>query len=253
MSVTTIFRRVLTAVTLAVGILTVPTVASAMTYPSTMLPGPLYFCTSAQPFCQSPLTVTSQPTHVRMACSWDDRGSRWFYVFLPNGQEGYVKSSLVPFITRTASPPCSSINWLNASNWAIARIGRDTASVGDGVLPPAPFFWSGYCLTFAGDAWRPWGGIVAPTNANSYPNNVWDWFTRNHPSRVHVGGRPPRGALVFWGTNPWHVAISVGNWRTVGTQGNVPQRLPVWDYDVNSKPYYTGWIMPQPPTVPHNS
>jgi hypothetical protein len=121
------------------------------------------------------------------------------------------------------------------------------------VQPPGGY-WSGYCLTFASDAWAPWGGIVAPTNWNTLPNNVWDWYGANNPGARHVGSRPPRGSLVFWGTSPWHIAISMGNWRAVGTQGNVGQRLIVSDYDINSsRPNYTGWIMPQNPTVPMNA
>jgi hypothetical protein len=241
--------------------------AAVSSYPSTVTSGPVYWCTSIQPLCGwpgAPLTTITRPTPATMVCFEKDQGKLWFYVLMNSGQEGYVWTGDVTGQTKVND--CSTINWLNASNWAIARAGNGAlngtgerySTAGDGPDQPVGTAWSGACLAFVGDAWAPWGGIGAPTGPSSLPNYVFDYYY-NNPQRpdlkqyVHIGGRPPRGAMVFWGTNPWHVAISVGNWQVVGTQGNVPQVLPIAEYNVNSVSNYTGWIMPPQASQPYNN
>jgi hypothetical protein len=60
------------------------TSASAFSFESTLVGGtsgaPVYWC--------------SMPAH--MVCYSDDENTRWFYVFLQNGQEGFVNSSYIP-------------------------------------------------------------------------------------------------------------------------------------------------------------
>jgi hypothetical protein len=190
-----------------------------------------------------------------MVCWVDDRApwgpgtpNRWFYSILDNGQEGYLWSLQVAN-QATNTPRCSTVNWLNVSNWAIGHIGLKQPLASDGKTTPTGF-WSGFCLTFAGAAWKPWGGLGVATNANSYPNNVWDQYAARR--MTHVGTRPPRGALVFWGGNPWHIAISLGNWEAVGTRGSAGGREPISHYNINGIANYTGWVMPQPTTSQPN-
>src|SRR5207248_2640919 len=116
------------------------------------------------------------------------------------------------------TPPCTTVNWLKVSNWTIGHLGQAAYLTGDGPYQPPitgnppERYWSGYCTTFVYDDWSNWGGVPAQTDANTYPGDVWNWFVRNDPSRVHSEAngvtRPPRGALVFWAsTDPhlWHV------------------------------------------------
>jgi hypothetical protein len=237
-------------------LLVAPGRALAVSYPSTFVGGPVYWCTSTQAFCMSPLANPAPAQPVAMRCYWDDRGIRWFYAFLQNGQEGFVDSKLVS--RQVVTPMCGSVNWLGVTGWSIARIGQAQWLSGDGPHRP-PYrtiggstgnWWEGYCLSFAGDAWYPWGGF----QTGQYPNNVWDYY--NARGLAHVGGRPPRGALVFWGTAPqWHIAISLGNWMAVGTlgvDGMVPIRRTA-AYNINSIVNYTGWVMPPQAAAPFNS
>jgi hypothetical protein len=79
------------------------TSASAFSFESTLVGGtsgaPVYWCTSVETFCGWPsnpfATIKgSMPAH--MVCYSDDENTRWFYVFLQNGQEGFVNSSYIP-------------------------------------------------------------------------------------------------------------------------------------------------------------
>ncbi|HEY5023601.1 MAG TPA: hypothetical protein VII76_01375 [Acidimicrobiales bacterium] len=255
---------------LAASLLTGAAEASATTPPRvTNGPAGLWWCDSTQAFCEQNVVTSgiTNGTQVNMVC-WDDgrannNGSypnRWIYVDLYNGQEGYLP--IYQIANPVSTPRCSSLNWWNVANYAIARLGT----------PPAPAdgvgnSWDNFCLTFASQAWsraaginiaNPMPGVVAPypTNGNTTPDQIWNyyWGTAKLNPYVHNESngvtRPPRGALVFWsGSSPmlWHVAISLGNWQAIGTwdasvPGSQGNNL-IYRYDVLTGGY-TGWILP---------
>ncbi len=203
----------------------------------------MFWCTSTQAFCMQN-TVTqgiAQGTPLKMVCWLDDRApfpgssGRWFYSYLDNGQEGYLWAPQVGNQTPN-TPNCNTINWIQVSNWAIGRIGQTQTN-----LTPSGW-WAGYCATFAYWAW----------NAQMVSGNAIDMYHYYAARGLVQTSRPPRGALVFWNISPpyGHVAISLGNWKAVGTQGfNNSEGVAV--YGVLSRfSNYLGWAMPQTPTVP---
>jgi hypothetical protein len=206
----------------------------------------MFWCTSTQGFCAQ-TTVTQripQNTPLKMVCWRDDRapfpGSspRWFYVYLDNGQEGYLWAPQVANQT-PGTPNCSTINWINVADWAIGHLNQTSTS-----LTPSGY-WAGYCATFTFNAWN--GQTVRGDAIVQY---------RYYADRgmVHPG-RPPRGALVWFNLSSYgHVAISIGNWQVVGTQG-FSNSQPTAAYGVLSGSYgaaYLGWTMPQVPTTTQN-
>jgi len=221
----------------------------------------LFWCTSWQALCaNTKITTVAGGTPFDLVCWRDDRDpfnpsgrSRWFYAFLDNGQEGYLWSAQVAGDTDIAPRPnCNTINWINVSDWAIGRIGlTQWRSIQlDGPMPWSSGenpnnYWSGWCLGFASNAWQVAGGGGLLGGANA--NDAWNRYAAQ--GRVDTAHRPPRGAMVFWNVGQYgHVAISIGNWRVVGTQGDVPQSLPIADYGVDpngrSLGVYRGWTVP---------
>src|SRR5437763_1036997 len=91
-------------------------------------PAGLWYCDSTQVNPCETKTFTNLPngTPVHMLC-WDtgranNAGAypkRWFYVWTPAGQEGYLPIFQVAY--QTPTPPCSSINWINVANNAISQ------------------------------------------------------------------------------------------------------------------------------------
>jgi hypothetical protein len=229
----------------------------------------MFWCTSTQPFCVQN-TVTRgipQNTPVQMVCWRDDRDpfntngkSRWFYSLLGNGQEGYLWSAQVG--GQTTTPPCSDFNWVNVSDFGIGHIGTTRASDSearffsnaDWAIPAdssgAGHWWSDNCAKFAWLAWHIAGGSDMHTGP-----------TAQQISRTYslAGGRPPRGALVFFSLNnssgPGHVGVSLGNWQFVGTTGlgTDPANSPVAVRGVlDSGLGYLGWVYPGTPKTPFN-
>lgn len=229
----------------------------------------MFWCTSKQALCTSQTVTRNIPkdTELRMVCWRDDRNpfdpndtGRWFYSVLDNGQEGYLWSAQVA--GQTSTPNCSSINWINVSDWVI---GRDNGSYDswrsrelDGIYEPhggGSNYWSGWCLAFASDAWYMAGG--APEKRYSSAIDAWNAYAaKGQVDRTH---RPPRGAMVFFSGSTWtgygHVAISIGNWRVVSTRGVDGDNLPIYDFShgfSNTTPGYLGWTMPVTASVPQN-
>jgi hypothetical protein len=224
----------------------------------------MFWCTSAQSLCTSQ-TVTRQipqGTPLRMICWRDDRApfpnasSRWFYAALDNGQEGYLWAPQVG--GQVTTPNCSTVNWINVSDWVIGRDdGSQTqwrsAALDGPFVPTRPGnYWSGWCLAFSSDAWYQAGG--APTNALSYPSAISAWNSYAAQGRVDTTHRPPRGAMVFFNwTSSGHVAISLGNWRVISTQGSAPDTLPIYDFNFGpTTAGYLGWVMPVQASLPQN-
>ncbi len=249
---------VLTALILVLVSVTVASPAYAATRPTIWTSSAdLFWCTSTQDLCQNhPLAHVPQGTPLKMICWIEDRGMHWFYSFLDNGQEGYFWSAQVANQTPNTRS-CNGINWLQSSSFAIGHLGQTAPLPGDGPAPQ-PSTWYLMCTTFAYDAWRSAGTVpAAPTNANTYPGDVWNWYLVHQRSAVHLESegvtRPPRGAMVFWAnSNPqlWHVAISIGNWQAIGTyHAGSPNAISQYGVLTTG---YTGWIMPATPTVPQN-
>lgn len=227
----------------------------------------MFWCTSTQWLCsQTTVTRIPQSTELTMLCWRDDRrpfggnsSPRWFYSVLDNGQEGFVWSEQIRNQNRN-TPNCSTVNWINVSDWAIGRIGLTTwrSAAQDGPSRPANpgNFWSGYCLAFASNAWNVAGGSGPITG--DWAIHAWDRYKsqgRADTSR----SRPPRGALVFWQNSLGygHVAISLGNWKVVTTDGTKPSdALPLRDasFDPGQSPFgtYLGWVVPTS-TMPYNT
>jgi len=236
------------------------------TYESAMTSaGGMYWCTGPQALCGAPpyanpprpITNVATGTHLHMVC-WRDEAQpavgayssvRWFYVLLPNGQEGYVHSSRVG--SQTSTPNCTSINWINAADWAISRLNQTQASGSDAAQfsaaswAPGPVGeWQGDCIKYASLAWAkhvPSGNAI----------DVYHTYERLGMVRK---GPAPRGALVFFNlTSLGHVAVSLGDWTAAGTRG-VDNQKPIQatgTYTFNV-PSYLGWVMPQAPSVPAN-
>lgn len=217
----------------------------------------MFWCTSQQAMCATQTVTKGIPyqTPLRMVCWRDDRDpfnsqgrSRWFYSVLDNGQEGYLWSAQVG--GQVWTPSCSSVNWIGVSDWATGRdngqVTRWISKSADGPFVPQRTgnYWSGWCLAFAGDAWAVGGG--APSDALSYPTAIGAWNAFAAKGQVDRTHRPPRGAMVFFNwTTSGHVAISLGNWRVISTQGNEPQTLPIYDFNFGpDTPGYLGWAMP---------
>lgn len=228
----------------------------------------MFWCTSNQSLCTTQTVTRNIPyrTPLRMVCWRDDRDpfnpngrSRWFYSVLDNGQEGYLWSAQVGGQTLQApTPACNTVNWINVSDWVIGRDNgtvtrwRSTALDGPFVPNRPGNYWSGWCLAFSADAWYMAGG--APTSALSAPTAKSLWNSYASRGQVDTQHRPPRGAMVFFNwTSSGHVAISLGNWRVVSTQGDAPQTLPIYDFSFGpSTPGYLGWVMPVRASVPQN-
>jgi hypothetical protein len=236
-----------------------PTAAGATPRPSiSTSSADMFWCTSTQAFCAGPLTQgIPYGTPLTMVCWRDDRqpfpGSspRWFYSYLDNGQEGWLWAPQVA--NQVTTPSCSALNWINVGDFSIGHIGQVNASPAEaaqfsaGDWAPGPVGeWSGDCVKFT---YLAWGKATATGNAI----DVYHYYANRGMVRT---SRPPRGALVFWNlTSLGHIAISIGNWMAVGTQGLDNQFQPISAYgilDPSRGPAYLGWAMPQPPTVPQN-
>lgn len=225
----------------------------------------LFWCASTQDLCAYD-TVAHVPkgVPVSVVCWRDDRqpfpnsSSKWFYVFLDNGQEGFLWEPQVanqPLNT----PSCDAVNWINVADWAIGRIGlrQWRSRQADGPFAPrrAGHYWSGWPLAFASDAWKAAGGDGLPAGGSA--DAVWNSYVRQGRA-VTNGSRPPRGAMIFWSTGGHgHVAISLGNWQAVGTVGDQSRADPVRRYSVDpgdrSIGILRGWVMPPEATAPYNT
>jgi hypothetical protein len=251
--------------------------ASAATPPS--MQGDLFWCTSTQPLCsQTVVAHITAPTAVTMVCWRDDRAAwgpdsstRWFYVLLPNGQEGYAYAPQVANqVTVQSCVPMGTwpgVNWIKVADWATGHIGAVQPTAAEVAADPIKgqwgpdLDWSGDCVSFDLLAWKQAAGFTIWNSGNA--NVIFSHYAQL--GMVHPG-RPPRGALVFLpGDSSFgHVMISMGNWRAIGTQGLDSAQLPVGTgnplvlSDISPGTplgqYYAsgGWTMPQTPTLPQN-
>jgi hypothetical protein len=218
----------------------------------------MFWCTSSQALCTNTKIITvSGGTPITMVCWRDERAPfpnsspRWFYVYLENGIEGYMWAPQIAY--QTSTPACNTINWVNTTDWSVGHLGQTYASPAEAAQFTKPDWspgpvgeWQGDCAKFV---YLAWGKHTATGNAiDIYHQYLSARMIHTFPSR------PPRGALVFFNrTSFGHVAISIGNWQAVGTQG-LDNQVPIntiGTYNVNT-PDYLGWAMPLTPTVPQD-
>lgn len=256
------WRRAVLAVLVAAGTAGPPLLAArpaaAETFPSriTATVG-MYDCTSGSALCTTAVTTATGGTAARMVCWEDGRAAagsvRWFYVRLSNGRQGFVPANRVG--AQAAVRSCGDRNASNeidgviAARWALGHNGATAVSRAEqdrlnAVWPVNTYGdWSGDCIGFAALAWDAAGSALPRGNAI----DVFRLY-RNQ-NRVRTDRNPPRGALVFWnavasnGQNFGHVEVSLGNGRSIGTQGWDGQRLPVSIAAIGSA-NYLGWAMP---------
>jgi len=222
----------------------------------------IYQCTSMGfGYCASPFAAADVgPTH--MVCWRDgpDNPNRWFYVFMPNGTEGYVYA---PDVTnQVPTPSCASVNWIRASDFAYTHLGQvtdtnpaDVSQFSASDWGPGPVGeWSGNCSKFTYLAWYTAGVTTgrAPTALD-----LWNLYKSIGAADTNLTHVPPRSALVFF-SNPsvdggaGHVGLSMGNWQFIGTRGLSNQGLPTDARDIRNVPGYLGWVFPATPDVPYN-
>lgn len=215
----------------------------------------VYWCTSLAPLCNASLSLPAG-TGVRMACWRDDAqytgryaSPRWFYV-IGGGVEGYVHSSFVERQSRV--PNCNNVNWIRASDWALAHFGQTYASpfetaqfTNQDWAPGPPGEWQGDFVKFVDLAWL-YAGVQIPK-----ANAIGIYRAYQKLNMVHLGPAP-RGALVFFNlTSYGHVAVSLGNGQSIGTYGMDNQRpIQATGWRAASGSSYLGWVMPAAPTVP---
>jgi cell wall-associated NlpC family hydrolase len=195
-------------------------------------------------YCSQTLTAAiAAGTPVTVVCS---HGPAYYIrVTAHQNQEGYVQKSDV------SDPPSGLTDCDSASHQAIWA-----AAWAIGYLGTATPYGPGTCLEFVIDAWRSTGVPIRSagwqqTAVNWWysPDNTWTKETRGSSEYM----TPPRGALVFWGSddysNAGHVAISMGNGWLVSTQeGNSTDAVHLLTIkERNAEPgvgAYLGWIKP---------
>jgi hypothetical protein len=219
----------------------------------------MYDCTSASALCTTAVTTAPGGTAARMVCWEDGRAAagsvRWFYVRLANGRQGFVPANRVA--AQAAVRSCGDRNASNeidgviAARWALGRNGavdvpraeQDRLAAVWGVSRGHTYGdWSGDCIGFAVLAWDAAGSVLPRGNAIDVFRHYRDG------GRIRTDRNPPRGALVFWnavsgGQNYGHAEVSLGNGRSIGTQGWDGQRLPVSIATIGASDYL-GWAMP---------
>jgi cell wall-associated NlpC family hydrolase len=113
--------------------------------------------------------------------------------------------------TRASSPdpPGYTAAETNAVNWAKTYVGTATDN--------------GLCLTFVFAAYSAAGVnlrnyVNVPIGSDTFPADIWGHFTAG---TTGGGSTPPYGALVFWASNPSHVALSLGGGQLISTSDAV--------------------------------
>ena len=172
----------------------------------------------------------------KMRCWRDGSGAtgaywsnRWFLVSLADGREGYVHSS---FVTQQyATPNCTTLPYVRAADWAIARIGQ--------YQQPNGVAWSGYCATFTYNAFTQGAGVGYPA-----ADAIGQYYYFRNRGLIY-GGIPRYGDPVFYNiAQPYgHTAIYVGGTTVVSTQGMPGEWKPVVRRDMYSFSNYLGWAL----------
>jgi hypothetical protein len=219
----------------------------------------MYDCTSSSTLCTTKVTTADAGVKARMVC-WEEgrtaaNQKKWFYVRLANGRQGFVPAPRVSSQTSVKScrdtKASNEIDGVIAARWSLGRNGQVSVPSADQDKLAAVWGvsrnhtlgdWSGDCIGFAALAWYSAGTKIPLKNARQ----VYDHYKA--AGKIKTGTNPPRGALVFWnavsgGVNYGHVEISLGNSRSIGTQGWDGQKLPVSIAKIGST-NYLGYAMP---------
>lgn len=257
--------RATAALLLAVAMATVGVVAEAPaagaeTFSSKITrPVGMYDCTSTSVLCTTRVVQANTGDLGRMVC-WEDGRSadgqvRWFYMRLKNGKQGFVPASRVQPQAKVKScrdkNASNEIDGVIVARWALGRNGQISVPAAEQNLlsslygVPSNFTrgdWSGDCVGFTNLAWYAAGTKVPLKNARQ----VYDYY--RGLNRIKGDRNPPRGALVFWNaysgsTNFGHVEVSLGNSRSIGTQGWDGNKLRVSIAGIGAT-NYLGWAMP---------
>jgi hypothetical protein len=208
---------------------------------------PIYWCTTPSiSTCITPMNGVGAGARLHMICWEDETTGRWFWVDF-GGLVGFIKSTLVA--GQISTPNCWWKSDTTTGNWAFQHLGQTYASSAEANLVPWAWTpgsfgeWSGDCVAFAWLATHS-GSLSMWVGGNAI--NIFNYYKAN--GRVHTGGVPPRGALVFWhaynsaGVDYGHVAVSAGNGWVVGTQGWDGQGLPIALSTITSHGTPLGWV-----------
>lgn len=252
---------VLLAILLAFGGFAAPIRASA-SYPSVTRGSTAYldWCPGNAALCQDSKAISHLPagTYLKMVCWIDARSTgyntaRWFYSNISNGKTGFLNASGVGSQevvgACSAKPSVMATLWTTGTSHYAAIYPTST----DKSLMKQYFGftnwgtygdWSGDCISFAALSW-----LSTSTTRKIYFANAYQSFLKyKSAGKVHSSGIPPIGALVYWNayygsTNYGHVAVSLGNNWTLGTQGWDNQKLPTVAKAISTT-NYLGWVMP---------
>ncbi len=214
----------------------------------------MYWCTSMSfGYCATPFAAAN-PGSAHMVCYRDgpDNGARWFFVFMPNGSEGFVYSNDV--VNQTSTPNCATVNWVKATDFAYTHLGQ-VSDFADS-YPGWDHYWSGACVVFVAIAWG--GNVIPQLGPNSTAYSQWLNYNRLGAATTEKTYAPPRGAVVFFVLLPvtlvGHIAVSLGNWQFIGTTGLTGAGTATNAQDIRSTSGYLGWVFPTTPTAgsPYN-
>ncbi|CAO5151396.1 SH3b domain-containing protein [Frankia sp. AiPs1] len=154
--------------------------------------------------------------------------------FLPGEPTCGAAQPTPPTATSTSTSTAATPQMRLAVAWALAEKNSPDPTWSDHYHHA----WSGWCEQFVEQA---------ENFTFRFPTALADFAWQRDHGRLHTGGTPPAGALVFYGGgSAGHVAVSIGGGQAVGTYGFVGQRLAVRQYPVVgflTNPYL-GWSTP---------
>lgn len=136
-------------------------------------------------------------------------------------------------------PPPVRSREQKAVAWAVAEVHSPRPGWSDEYRR----IWSGYCEGFVEAAY----GNHTGRYARPYSSAMADYQAQRAAGRIHTGGEPPAGALVFYSLSRWgHVALSLGDGRVVTTWGFGEAEHPVRIVPRTTFGNYLGWSYANP-------
>lgn len=202
--------------------------SAATTYSSVInTKAPMTFAPGKGGLANDTEATATKGEHVHMV-AWQNPSSdpshRYFFIAAANGNEGWVHAGVVS--DQTSTPAASTVNWINAANWAMGQDGATKVPTADRNGTDATY-WSGWCWLYSFDAWNI-GAKHAPKNPDGSLLATYDLYKADGKMSSPTA-MPPRGSLVFFSYDgvAGHVAISLGSGYIETTQGNEGQKLPV--------------------------
>lgn len=136
-------------------------------------------------------------------------------------------------------PPPVAGREQHAVAWAIAEVNSPNPAWSDDYQR----YWSGYCEGFVEAAY----GNQRGRYARPYGSAMIDYQAQVNAGRIHAGGEPPAGALVYYNLSAYgHVALSLGDGRIVTTWGYGGNRYAVRVVRRTTFGNYLGWSYANP-------